>query len=87
LTRILLVDDEPLITDSLSYSLRKEGFEVKAVGDGAVALQEAQEYQPDLVSGCHAAWHERAGSMPAPRQEHPRLSCSPPRPELTGAGA
>ena len=49
MTRILLVDDEPLITDSLSYSLRKEGFEVKAVGDGVVALQEAQEYQPDLV--------------------------------------
>jgi DNA-binding response OmpR family regulator len=49
LTRILLVDDEPLITDSLSYSLRKEGFEVKAVGDGAVALQEVQEFQPDLV--------------------------------------
>ena len=49
MTRILLVDDEPLITDSLSYSLRKEGFEVKAVGDGAVALQEVQEFQPDLV--------------------------------------
>ena len=49
MTRILLVDDEPLITDSLSYSLRKEGFDVKAVGDGVLALQEAQEYQPDLV--------------------------------------
>ena len=45
----MLVDDEPLITDSLSYSLRKEGFDVKAVGDGVLALQEAQEYQPDLV--------------------------------------
>ncbi len=49
MTRILLVDDEPLITNSLSYSLRKEGFDVKAVGDGVLALQEAQEYQPDLV--------------------------------------
>ncbi len=49
MTRILLIDDEPLITDSLSYSLRKEGFEVRAVGDGALALQEALEYQPDLV--------------------------------------
>jgi len=49
LTRILLVDDEPLITDSLSYSLRKEGFEVKAVGDGSVVLAEVQEYVPDLV--------------------------------------
>jgi DNA-binding response OmpR family regulator len=45
----MLVDDEPLITDSLSYSLRREGFDVKAVGDGAVALQEILTFQPDLV--------------------------------------
>jgi len=49
LTRIMLVDDEPLITDSLSYSLRREGFEVKSVGDGAIALQEILDYEPDLV--------------------------------------
>ena len=49
MTRILLVDDEPLITDSLSYSLRKEGYEVKAVGDGSVVLAEVQEYAPDLL--------------------------------------
>ena len=49
MTRIILVDDEPLITDSLSYSLRREGFDVKAVGDGAIALQEIMAFQPDLV--------------------------------------
>jgi len=49
LTRILLVDDEPLITDSLSYSLRKEGYEVKAVGDGSVVLAEVQDFVPDLI--------------------------------------
>jgi len=49
LTRIMLVDDEPLITDSLSYSLRREGFDVKAVGDGAIALQEILAFEPDLV--------------------------------------
>lgn len=49
MTRIMLVDDEPLITDSLSYSLRREGFDVKAVGDGAIALQEIMAFQPDLV--------------------------------------
>ena len=49
MTRILLVDDEPLITDSLTYSLRKEGFDVLAVGDGSVVLQEVQNFQPDLV--------------------------------------
>lgn len=45
----MLVDDEPLITDSLSYSLRREGFEVKSVGDGSIALQEILDYEPELV--------------------------------------
>jgi len=45
----MIVDDEPLITDSLSYSLRREGFDVKSVGDGAIALQEIVAFEPDLV--------------------------------------
>lgn len=49
MTRILLVDDEPLITDSLTYSLQREGFDVKAVGDGPEALKEVQDFRPDLV--------------------------------------
>jgi DNA-binding response OmpR family regulator len=49
MTRILLVDDEPLITDSLSYSLKREGFEVKAVGDGEQAMKEIGNFDPDLV--------------------------------------
>lgn len=49
MTRILLVDDEPLITDSLTYSFRREGYEVKAVADGASALQEVEKFEPDLV--------------------------------------
>lgn len=49
MTRILLVDDEPLITDSLSYSLKREGFDVKAVGDGEQAMKEISGFDPDLV--------------------------------------
>jgi len=49
MTRILLVDDEPLITDSLSYSLKREGFEVKAVGDGEQAMKAIGSFDPDLV--------------------------------------
>lgn len=49
MTKILLVDDEPLITDSLTYSLKREGFDVHAVGDGEKALEEVEEFQPDLV--------------------------------------
>ncbi|UCH58929.1 MAG: response regulator transcription factor [Anaerolineales bacterium] len=49
MNRILLVDDEPLITDSLTYSLRREGFDVKSVGDGVAALQEVEKFDPELV--------------------------------------
>jgi len=49
LSRILLVDDEPLIAESLTYSLRLEGYDVKSLGDGAQVLQAVEEYQPDLV--------------------------------------
>lgn len=46
---ILLVDDEPMIIDSLTYSLRREGFEVRVATDGLQALRLFEESQPDLV--------------------------------------
>jgi len=49
LTRILLVDDEQLITESLSYSLKREGFDVEAVADGLSAIKAVEEKNPDLV--------------------------------------
>jgi DNA-binding response OmpR family regulator len=49
LTRILLVDDEQLITDSLSYSLKREGFEVDIAADGISAIQAVEETHPDLI--------------------------------------
>jgi DNA-binding response OmpR family regulator len=49
LALVLLVDDEAGITDTLEYQLKKEGFQVIAVGTGAGALQAVQESRPDLV--------------------------------------
>lgn len=49
MTLILLVDDEPLITDSLTYSLKREGFEVLAVADGLSALEAVEKNTPDLI--------------------------------------
>lgn len=46
---ILLVDDEPTIIDSLTYSLRREGFEVSTAVDGAQALNLFSTLHPDLV--------------------------------------
>ena len=49
MTRILIVDDDELIADSLSYSLRLEGYETRIVGLGAQALDALSAFSPDLV--------------------------------------
>jgi DNA-binding response OmpR family regulator len=49
LTLILLVDDEQLIIDSLTYSLKREGFDVEAVTDGLSAIKAIDELNPDLI--------------------------------------
>lgn len=46
---ILIVDDEQLITDSLSYSLKREGFDVISAADGLTAIQTVETQKPDLV--------------------------------------
>ncbi len=47
--RILVVDDEPFITDLLSAALRFEGFDVEVAGSGREALQLAQPARYDLI--------------------------------------
>ena len=47
--RILVVDDEPYITDLLSAALRFEGFSVDVASSGAEALRLARTAHPDLV--------------------------------------
>lgn len=47
--RILVVDDEPSITDAVSTSLRYEGYDVEVAETGRSALASAQEHPPDLI--------------------------------------
>jgi DNA-binding response OmpR family regulator len=47
--RILVVDDEPAVTDLLAYNLRKSHYEVLTAADGRIALRLAQESKPDLI--------------------------------------
>jgi two-component system response regulator RegX3 len=47
--RILLVEDEPAISDAVAYALREAGYEVTAVADGTVALKEARTRPYDLM--------------------------------------
>jgi len=48
-SRILVVDDEVTILDSLGYAFEREGFEVRRASDGAEALRLAREESPDVV--------------------------------------
>ncbi len=47
--RVLVVDDERVIADTLSIILNKSGFDASAVYSGTAAVNRAQELQPELV--------------------------------------
>jgi CheY-like chemotaxis protein len=47
--RVLVVDDERVIADTLSIILNKNGFDASAVYSGTAAVNRAQELQPELV--------------------------------------
>ncbi|MDF4252924.1 response regulator transcription factor [Streptomyces sp. WMMB303] len=47
--RILVVDDEPSLTELLSMALRYEGWEVRAAGGGEAAVRTARDWRPDAV--------------------------------------
>jgi len=47
--RILVVDDEPTLTDLLTMALRYEGCDVRSAGTGTAAVRTAKEFLPDAV--------------------------------------
>ncbi len=47
--RVLVVDDEPSITEFVSYNLKKDGYEVSVAPDGDTALALAATTQFDLI--------------------------------------
>ena len=47
--KILVVDDDPNISDLLKIYLEKEGYEVKLASDGAEGVSYFKMYEPDLV--------------------------------------
>ena len=47
--RILVVDDEPAVSDLLAYNLRKAHYEVVVAADGQEALRQARQASPDLI--------------------------------------
>jgi two-component system, OmpR family, response regulator len=47
--RVLVVDDEPSLTELLAMALRYEGWEIRTASDGADALRTARDFRPDAV--------------------------------------
>ena len=47
--RILVVEDDPMVSEVVDRYLTQAGFTVDVVGDGLVALEHAQRSSPDLV--------------------------------------
>jgi DNA-binding response OmpR family regulator len=46
---ILVVDDEPAITDAIAYTLRKEGYRVEIATSGTEAITAARQLHPDAI--------------------------------------
>jgi DNA-binding response OmpR family regulator len=68
---VLLVDDEAPLRESLTYTLRKEGFEVTTAADGQSAIKQFHKRVPDIilldlmlpqVDGMEVCWRIRAFS-------------------------
>ncbi|HXF60500.1 MAG TPA: response regulator transcription factor [Caldilineaceae bacterium] len=47
--KVLVVEDEPSLVDTLEYSLSRQGYEVKTATDGAMALEIARRERPHLI--------------------------------------
>ena len=47
--RVLVVDDEQMLTDLLSMALRMEGWEVRTAGSGLEALHGVRDFDPDAM--------------------------------------
>jgi len=48
-TRVLIVEDEPNIVESLTFLLRRAGFDVAAAGDGESALADLRSQPARLM--------------------------------------
>jgi DNA-binding response OmpR family regulator len=47
--KILIVEDEPALQETLVYNLERQGYTTEVAGDGRAALEAARRSHPDLV--------------------------------------
>lgn len=49
MTKLLLVEDDQTVLDTLTLNLTREGYDVIRAGDGVSALDLARQHKPDLI--------------------------------------
>ena len=49
MTRILIIEDEPDIRETLAYNFKNEGFKVMAESSGEKALTLSKSFEPDII--------------------------------------
>jgi DNA-binding response OmpR family regulator len=47
--KVLIVEDEPTLLETLEYNLIRQGYQVCSAADGLAALEVARQEQPDLI--------------------------------------
>ncbi len=47
--KVLIIDDEIALQETLAYNLTKEGYDIMVAGDGKNALEKADQFQPDMI--------------------------------------
>ena len=47
--KILVVDDEPDVTDLVAYHLKAKGFHVETLTDATASIGQARSFQPNLI--------------------------------------
>lgn len=47
--KILIVEDEQTLQETLAYNLKKQGYQVESANDGQIAIEKAQQHKPDLI--------------------------------------
>jgi CheY-like chemotaxis protein len=48
-SRILIIDDDPDITEAMTVILESKGYEVLSAGDGSEGMERLKKSRPDLI--------------------------------------
>jgi two-component system, OmpR family, response regulator RegX3 len=49
MTRVLIIEDEPALADTIRYGLEREGYECTVLSDGIRAVDHVRSWRPDLI--------------------------------------